>query len=233
MKKWYKLCPYCWEEIKNAATKCQYCKEFLNWKNGEKVSNNTLYICFWIILLIIGVVAFLLWKLWNNTNKNEQEILQTKSLTTSQNNNSVVENNQKSNFDRDMECQNYVHLCEEKRQYIIDANYYTTNWNKPTLWIFYSPIEDTCLCYYDMEINNYDWVYWQWKYHYGAVITDAFKEWGDPTRKTAMYDDTPSEGTRCKWYSAYQWMTWDDMTECPYANTKAFFLEEVARLRWE
>lgn len=40
MKKWYKLCPYCANEIKNAAVKCQYCGESL--KIEEKKENKNL-----------------------------------------------------------------------------------------------------------------------------------------------------------------------------------------------
>ena len=29
MKKWYKLCPFCWEEIREIAKKCRFCGEFL------------------------------------------------------------------------------------------------------------------------------------------------------------------------------------------------------------
>jgi len=30
MKKWYKACPYCWEEIKEIAKKCKHCGELLD-----------------------------------------------------------------------------------------------------------------------------------------------------------------------------------------------------------
>ena len=39
MKKWYKLCPFCANEIKEAAIKCQYCWEFLK-KNEKKKENS-------------------------------------------------------------------------------------------------------------------------------------------------------------------------------------------------
>jgi len=41
MKKWYKLCPFCANEIKEWAIKCRYCKEFLNENEiNEKQTKN-------------------------------------------------------------------------------------------------------------------------------------------------------------------------------------------------
>ena len=39
MKEWYKICPYCGEEIKKDATKCRYCHEFLEDEKLQKNSN--------------------------------------------------------------------------------------------------------------------------------------------------------------------------------------------------
>lgn len=36
MKKEFKICPYCWKEIKSKAIKCQYCLRFLVEEKKEK-----------------------------------------------------------------------------------------------------------------------------------------------------------------------------------------------------
>lgn len=36
MKKWFKICPYCWKEIRIKAVKCQYCLKFLEEEKKEK-----------------------------------------------------------------------------------------------------------------------------------------------------------------------------------------------------
>lgn len=41
MKKWYKECPFCWEEIKETAKKCKYCWEFLEWKEKNDSDKKT------------------------------------------------------------------------------------------------------------------------------------------------------------------------------------------------
>ena len=38
MKKWYKECPFCKNEIKKEAIKCQYCWEWLEENNNEYIS---------------------------------------------------------------------------------------------------------------------------------------------------------------------------------------------------
>jgi len=71
MKKWYKLCPFCKNEIKEEAIKCQYCLKFLEWeKNIENQSTPTKWwknsnipriLCsiFWIIIIILLLIIFL------------------------------------------------------------------------------------------------------------------------------------------------------------------------------
>lgn len=40
MKKWFKECPYCANEIKEKAIKCQYCWEFLNKEEKTRISKS-------------------------------------------------------------------------------------------------------------------------------------------------------------------------------------------------
>ena len=66
MKKWYMSCPFCANEIKEGALKCQYCHEFLNKDTEEnnnimeqstaRYKNKWLWIILWVIILIIVVI---------------------------------------------------------------------------------------------------------------------------------------------------------------------------------
>lgn len=49
MKKWYKLCPYCWEEIKEIAKKCRFCWEFLEEEKEHEIKYEYKCECGWIV----------------------------------------------------------------------------------------------------------------------------------------------------------------------------------------
>lgn len=67
MKKWYKECPYCANEIKEWAVKCSYCEEFLDGRHKSETTNKKVYNSFfnknkyvWIIVWIILILLVIL-----------------------------------------------------------------------------------------------------------------------------------------------------------------------------
>lgn len=68
MKNWYKDCPYCWNEIKEEAIKCQFCKKFIQTdesnseeKYSKKVESKRRWLKEYIILFLSIICLSLCW----------------------------------------------------------------------------------------------------------------------------------------------------------------------------
>jgi len=153
MKKWFVECPFCKNEIKEGAKKCQYCWEFLNpndapsqevpgqtvWQTNavKKKSSKVARIIIWIVVLFI-----IIWNAWKNN-------------TSTTNDNSI--------WMKVQERVNYVNtLFEweltnfEKVECIWDCNnaeiaiYFTDKLNKEKDWVD----EDTVARWQSLNLTN-------------------------------------------------------------------------------
>lgn len=181
MKKWYKFCPYCAEEIRDNAVKCCYCWEFLwesvenenlkkhkNWDNKQGLAD-------WeIAVIIIASIAYLLFfarifthgelKDWYNTIQYEWGKYEWYIV----------------NEQRNWQWINYW----------VDWDIYEWNWKndkKEWYWIYYFA----------------DWRRYEWEWKNGKKEWKGTFYWADWTKYEWNWKNDKGE-----WYWKYYWTDW-------------------------
>ncbi len=209
MKKEYKICPHCWKEIKSVAIKCQYCLNFLDkepekktkecpfclneinineikcpycdenltkkWKINLKkflTKKYTKYVIWIIVLVLILLMVFFFLK---NKYFNEKFLL----------------------FEKNQKCREYA---DEYLEYL-KKNY---TWHDEIelkelsqYYMFYSPIENTCVVAFEIKDHVFD----SWYYFWYSIVD--YLSWKTLYDCTADYGDN-QEYIKClSWWSNY------------------------------
>ena len=141
MKKWYKECPFCKNEIKKEAIKCPFCEELLEskheWKetNSEISSNSKTYkiliiIMGIVIVLLLAIISFLFINLNNTSEKqNESNIFEKKKMCTEMHNNYEDYLKDTRDWSDDSEGHHYS-------QYIWDVDLFYNAEYDSCIWVF-------------------------------------------------------------------------------------------------
>ena len=234
MKKWYKNCPHCWKEIKSVAIKCQYCLKFLNEepekktkecpfcmneidinenkcpfceeileKSKKKLSINPINLNFLKSKKLLYVLCWIiiLWVLFYIFNLVRENI------------------NEKEIYNRNLECQKWL------SQYKSDLNFLShENHEYSNVWIFYSPIEKTCIWYFKEYHQSpmYDY----YVDYYTFMIEDL--SW----LKVATYHFNHWKERVCYWWSDFYGGVNYDGEYCDVYGAESARKQEIERLKW-
>lgn len=150
MKEWYMECPFCANEVKKWAKKCQYCKEFLNEDiktNPLKAKNKKIY--YFIFIPVIIVFSFIMIYFFYNNGKVDSNNNFLESDETIQLDDDIQLNFETENlFSKESECASLfmqLESYEKRNEYDVVQNGWRYYLNTRVEDTFYSSLYDTCM----------------------------------------------------------------------------------------
>lgn len=126
-------------------------------------------------------------------------------------------NNSDEVFEKTMECQKYLELYKDEHK---DYDSEIGSHSYSNIWIFYSPIENSCIWYYEYSLNEYSGIYWS-SYHIEQI-------WWT---KKSYYNHILSTKNNLSCIRDSEFKNHDQNASCE-ENYETMWKEEIEWLKW-